>query len=108
MNKNTNDKKNTNEVHIEQINPRTELNYLEKTALLQFKIEQHDNEEELSKTKQFRLLNSKHQTTNVELPAKKVGIGDTIKLKLSDLRNGIEEKNMNIPIKEQKNLYMIR
>lgn len=102
MNKNTNDKKNTNEVHIEQINPRTELNYLEKTALLQFKIEQHDNEEELSKTKQFRLLNSKHQTTNVELPAKKVGIGDTIKLKLSDLRNGIEEKNMNIPIKEQK------
>jgi len=104
-------------VHIEQINPRTELNDLEKTAILQFKLEQ--KEEELSKTTQFKMLNSKNtveqdldfpkskkNNTSFDLPKKKVSLGDTIKLKISDLRAAIEEKNIELPtLKQKKSLY---
>ena len=44
-------------VKIRQVNPQKELSDLEKTAILQFKIEQ--KEEELSKTTQFKLLNKR-------------------------------------------------
>ena len=48
----------TDEVHIEQIDPRTELNDLEKTAILQFKIDK-EKEEKLSKTQQFKIMNNR-------------------------------------------------
>lgn len=104
MEKNTNQNKNDTEVHIKQINPRTELSGLEKTAILQFKI---DQQEELSKTKQFKLLNSKNRNSkDIELPRKKVSLGETIKLKISDLRNALEENNIELPsLKKKKSLY---
>lgn len=96
-----------NEIHIEQINPRKELNDLEKTAILQFKI---DKEEELSKTTQFRLLNNKNSNDSnqgLDLPKKAVSLTDTIKLKISDLRDAIEEKeNIELPVlKTKRSLY---
>lgn len=108
-------KRNINEsvdnIHIEQINPRTELNDLEKTAIMQFKIER---EEELSKTKQFKLLNQKKNKENQELldlpkakdsdldlPKLKPTFTETIKIKLSDLREAIE----NDEEKNKKSLY---
>lgn len=107
------DDKNT-EVHIEQINPRTELNDLEKTAILQFRI---DQEEELSKTKQFKILNSKKKKSssldlptlkNDELPVlkkKKPSLTDTIRLKISDLRAAIDE-DIELPaMRKKKSLY---
>ncbi len=92
------------EVHIEQINPRTELNDLEKTAILQFKIDK--KEEELSKTQQFKLLNSRSRNEEFDLPKKANSLGNTIKLKLSDLRAAIEEEEIKTPIeKKGKSLY---
>ena len=80
------------EVHIEQINPRTELNDLEKTAIFQFKIEK---EEELSKTTQFKMLNSKNKKDKeIDLPKKRLSLGETIKLKISDLRAAINEDDL--------------
>ena len=55
--KNNKELEKNEQVHIEQINPRTELNDLEKTAILQFELENKiHKEEELSKT---QLDNSK-------------------------------------------------
>ena len=59
--------KNDTGVHIEQVNPREELNDLEKTAILQFKIDQEEKVD-LSKTQQFRLLNQKKKDTSLGLP----------------------------------------
>ncbi len=88
------------EVHIEQINPRTELNDLEKTAIFQFKIEK---EEELSKTTQFKMLNSKNKKDKeIDLPKKRLSLGETIKLKISDLRAAINEDDLP---KKKKSLY---
>ena len=93
----------TNNVHIEQIDPHTELSDLEKTAIMQFRIDKA--EEELSKTQQFRLMNKKKKANNVdlptlkdekkddlELPVLKNTLLDTIKIKLSDLRENIDKK----------------
>ena len=90
------------QVHIEQVDPRTELNDLEKTAIMQFKIEQQ--EEELSKTQQFRLMNKKKRNTEVELPSLKPSLFDTIKLKISDLREAVEKKyeEQTLQVEEQK------
>lgn len=75
---------NDDEVSIVHLNPRTELNELEKTAILQFKIE-----EELSRTKEFALLNKTDNLSN------------TSKLDLSDIHKEVE-----MPIKkEKKSLY---
>ena len=53
------------DVHIEQVNPRTELNDLEKTAILQFRIDENEiKEEQLSKTQQIKLLNDKKKIDN--------------------------------------------
>lgn len=106
--------KNT-EVHIEQINPRKKLNDLEKTAIMQFRI---DQEEELSKTKQFKLLNSKKKKNseldlpnlkNEELPVlknKKQSLTETIRIKISDLRAAIDKEELDLPkVKKKKSLY---
>ena len=98
----------TSNVHIEQVDPRTELNDLEKTAILQFRIDKE--EEELSKTQQFRIMNKERKKNNVdlpslkdekkddlELPALKNTLLDTIKIKLSDLRENIDKKYEEIP-----------
>ncbi len=96
---------NSTEVHIEQINPRQELNELEKTAILQFKIDKQI-EEELSKTKQFKLLNSKTVNDDIMLPKTKVSLTDTIKLKISDLRAKLDEQELDLPVlKKKKSLY---
>jgi len=100
MVKNNHDDKDN--IHIEQIDPRTELNDLEKTAILQFRIDK--NEEELSKTQQFKLMNKKkkhedidlptlqNKQEDLDLPVLKNSLLDTIKLKLSDLRAAVEKK----------------
>lgn len=94
-----------NIVHIEQINPQKELSDLEKTAIMQFKLEQ--KEEELSKTQQFEKLNSKriNESNDFSLPKKKVSLTDTIKIKISDLRDAIED-DIELPtLKKKKSLY---
>ena len=106
MDKNQNNQNQT-DVHIEQINPQKELTDLEKTAIFQFKIEK-EIEEELSKTTQFRMLNSKeiNSTPQVDTPKKSVGLTDTIKIKISDLRAAIEAQEMDMPsLKKKKSLY---
>lgn len=94
------------EVRVKQINPQKELSQLEKTAILQFKLEQ--KEEELSKTQQFERLNAKrvNLANDLSLPKKKASLTDTIKLKISDLREAIEEENIELPtLKKRKSLY---
>ena len=80
MDKNQNNQ-NQNDVHIEQINPTQELTDLEKTAILQFKIDKEIEkqkeekiEEELSKTTQFKMLNSRslNSTTQIQPPKRSV------------------------------------
>ncbi len=100
-------------VKIRQVNPQKELSDLEKTAILQFKIEQ--KEEELSKTTQFKILNKRvnkadnvkeKKTVNIELPKKKPSLTDTIRLKISDLRSAIDIKEAALPkLKQKKSLY---
>lgn len=97
---------NNSNIHIEQINPRTELTDLEKTAILQFEIEQQ--EEELSRTQQFKLLNNKKsEKDEFDLPKRKISLGETIKINISDLRDAIETQNsIEIPkLKKKKSLY---
>lgn len=104
MDKNKQEDKNS-EVHIEQINPREELNVLEKTAIMQFKLEKQF-EEELSKTAQFKILNSKTMGSQMELPRKANSLTDTIKLKISDLRAAIDAQELDMPaLKKKKSLY---
>ncbi len=101
MTKNQNNN-HSQDVHIEQIDPRTELNDLEKTAILQFEI---DNGKDLSKTQQFKMINNKKKgnhdidlpslrddDTDLDLPVLKNTFIDTIKIKLSDLREAIDKK----------------
>ena len=72
-----------NDVKIRHINPREEYNELEKTAIMQFRFE-----EEMSKTQQFKNLNSSDYLSN------------TTKLNLSDLNKEMLPKR-----KENKSLY---
>lgn len=95
------------EVNITQVNPRTELSDLEKTAILQFELEQR--EDDLSKTQRFKILNSKKKENDneindlplikndeLDLPKKKNSLSNTIKIKLSDLSAAIlEDDNRN-------------
>jgi sortase B len=98
-------KQTNNDVHIEQVNPRKELNDLEKTVILQFKIDKKI-EEELSKTTQFKMLNSKTSGSQLDLPKKSTGLTDTIKIKISDLRAAIEAQEQEMPVlKKKKSLY---
>lgn len=99
-NKNKNTSLN-NEVKIRQVNPRTELNDFEKTAIFQFRFE-----EELSKTQKFKKLNKSEYLSNTAkldlsdldsslLPAKKESksLYQTIKIKLESI---IKSKNNNL------------
>ena len=109
---------NNDDIHVKQIDPRTELNDLEKTAILQFKI---DEGIDLSKTQQFKMINNRIKEDNdvelptlkegkkdndvelptlkeekkdddLELPALKNSLFDTIKIKISDLREAVDQK----------------
>ncbi len=121
------------DVHIEQINPRKDLSDLEKTAVMQFLID--EKEKDLSKTQQLKILNSKKKkvVTEFELPKmgqeivqpkkknnndleldmpKKVnGLTDTIRIKLSDLKAAVLKREQEAEaqkIKEEhkkKSLY---
>ena len=103
---NDNNTNNTDtEVHIEQVNPRKELNDLEKTAILQFKLEE---EEKLGKTMQFKIFNTKTRQDDINLPKKSLNLADTIKLKISDLRANIEQQeieSLNIEETPKKSIY---
>jgi sortase B len=83
------------DVHIEQLNPQKDLTDLEKTAIMQFKIDEEENkkEEQLSKTQKFKLLNSRKKDVELDLPKTKPSLSDTIRLKISDLREAIDQKN---------------
>ncbi len=100
MDKNIKDNKENN-VHIEQVTPERQISNEERKAIIKFT----DNEEQLSKTQQFRLLNSKKKKDDFELPRKKVGLGETIKIKISDLRAKIDEEMEMPTLKKKKSLY---
>lgn len=124
-----------NDVHIEQINPRTELNDLEKTAIFQFLLDEEfkktvdnadKNKEELSKTQQLRIINTKMKKVvdevdlpkistekivveepsfELDMPKKMPNLSDTIKIKLSDLKNAVleREKEEQEKLEQEKN-----
>lgn len=107
MNKDNNPK-------ITQVNSKKTLTDEEKNILLQYK----QDEEELSKTSIFKLLNKRNKknnvdlpslnnSSNIELPKRKESLSNTIKLKISDLRKEIEENNINTDIYDtkKKSLY---
>ena len=109
---------NSNEdIKIKQINPPKELSDLEKTAILQF---EKESKEELSKTKEFKLINRnrkinskinkqrrtsdgldlptlKHTNTmfedEFELPKKKISLHETIVIKIDGIRREAVKKN---------------
>ncbi len=105
------------DVKIKQINPPKELSDLEKTAILQF---EKESKEELSKTKEFKLINRnrkinskinkqrktsdgldlpvlKHTNTmfedEFELPKKKLSLHETIVIKIDGIRREAVKKN---------------
>ncbi len=120
-NKLTNNK--DTDVHIEQINPRKDLNDLEKTAVMQFLIDEKEND--LSKTQQLKVLNSKkkkvvtefelpkmgqekvqskHNNVDLELdmPKRVNSLTDTIRIKLSDLRAAVAKREQETQVQEVK------
>lgn len=113
-----NDIERNDEIHIKEINPRTELNNKEKQVIKMYRVQRED--ELLSKTMQFKALNAKVKQLDldlpkkkdnevemgIELPKKKTNLMDTIKLKISELRQNIEEKDFDLPkLKNKKSLY---
>lgn len=132
MDKNKLNKTIDTDVHIEQVNPKEELNDLEKTAVLEF-LGKNDSgnkkEEELSKTQQLKILNAKRKKviesfempkfdgkkdnvvketdeSDFSLPKKVNNLTDTIRIKLSDLRAAINEREQGLDTKkvqEEKN-----
>ena len=132
MDKNKLNKTIDTDVHIEQVNPKQELNDLEKTAVLEF-LGNNDSgnkkEEELSKTQQLKILNAKRKKviesfempkfdgkkdnvvketdeSDFSLPKKVNNLTDTIRIKLSDLRAAINEREQGLDTKkvqEEKN-----
>ena len=92
---------NNDNIQITHINEHKGFTDLEKTAILQFEME-----ENLSKTQQFVFKNNRGiETEDIELPKKKPSLSDTIRLKISDLRKGIEENEcLELP-KKKKSLY---
>jgi hypothetical protein len=114
------------DVHIEQVNSVDIDEDLEKTAIFQFLLEEEmekdkkkeqDIEEELSKTQQLFILNTRRKKViqefdlpkivnkklreqeleeGIELPKKTSSLSDTIRIKLSDLRSAIEEQEKEL------------
>ena len=125
------DSKMSTDVHIEQVNKKKELTDLEKTAVMQFLID--EQEKELSKTQQLKILNSdkkkkftseielpktdesnytclqKKEISEFEMPKKVNNLSDTIKIKLSDLKAAIQKRELEANMLEQpqkkKSLY---
>ena len=100
MDKNIKDNE-QNKVHIEQITPDKEISPEDKEAIINFT----DNDELLSKTQQFKILNNKNKKNDLELPKRKNSLGKTIKIKICDLRAKIDESNIELPEKKKKSLY---
>ena len=115
--------KTESDVHIEQVNKQRELNDLEKTAVMQFLID--EQEKDLSKTQQLKILNSKKKKvvtefelpkmgstkstlpkkeTNeeIEMPKKVNNLTDTIRIKLSDLRAAVQKREQEALEKEKE------
>ena len=92
---------NNEDIQITQLNEHKGFTDLEKTAILQFEME-----ENLSKTQQFVFKNNRaSEIEEFDLPKKKPSLSDTIKLKISDLRKYIDdEDNLDLP-KKKKSLY---
>ena len=137
MDKNKLSKTTDTDVHIEQVNSVDTDEELEKTAIFQFLLEEEKTkeqkkkqniEEELSKTQQLFVLNTKRKKVveefdlpkivnkklreqelkdGIELPTKSSSLSDTIRIKLSDLRNAIEkqEKELEENKPKKKSLY---
>lgn len=96
MDKNIKDNE-QNKVHIEQITPDKEISPEDKEAIINFT----DNDELLSKTQQFKILNNKNKKNDLELPKRKNSLGKTIKIKICDLRAKIDESNIELPEKKK-------
>lgn len=115
MDKKQNDNTNS-DVHIEEITPNKIDLDLEKTIVESLSVEEI-KEEELSKTQQFKLLNKRKKNNDIELPTLRTSLADTIRIKISDLREAIDQKydndiqlprqkeEQNQPIKQKKSLY---
>ncbi len=65
----------------------------------------NNKKEDLSKTNLFKILNSKNNTQDIELPKKSISLGETIRIKISDLRAKVDEKNELPNLKRKKSLY---
>ena len=115
--------KTESDVHIEQVNKQRELNDLEKTAVMQFIID--EQEKDLSKTQQLKILNSKKKkvvtefelpkmgstkstlpkkevSSEIEMPKKVNNLTDTIRIKLSDLRAAVQKREQEALEKEKE------
>ena len=115
--------KTESDVHIEQVNKQRELNDLEKTAVMQFLID--EQEKDLSKTQQLKILNSKKKkvvtefelpkmestkstlpkkevSSEIEMPKKVNNLTDTIRIKLSDLRAAVQKREQEALEKEKE------
>lgn len=106
-------KSKNDDVRIELLTPHKEFTDFEKTAILQFRIEQ---EEGLSKTQKFKALNSKiidsykselpkeKNNNDFDLPKKKTRLSDTVRLKISDLRAALDNQEKAVE-NNKKSLY---
>ena len=115
--------KSDSNVHIEQVNKQRELNDLEKTAVMQFLID--EQEKDLTKTQQLKVLNSKkkkvvteldlpkmdtvkstssskNESLDLEMPKKVNNLSDTIKIKLSDLRAAVQKREQEAMEQEKE------
>ena len=111
------------DVHIEQVNKQRELNDLEKTAVMRFIVD--EQEKDLSKTQQLKILNSKKKkvvtefelpkmgstkstlpkkevSSEIEMPKKVNNLTDTIRIKLSDLRAAVQKREQEALEKEKE------
>lgn len=115
--------KSDSNVHIEQVNKQRELNDLEKTAVMQFLID--EQEKDLTKTQQLKILNSKkkkvvtevelpkmdtvkstsvpkEESLEIEMPKKVNNLSNTIKIKLSDLRAAVQKREQEAKVQEKE------
>ena len=106
MNKPNTTSKIENNVHIEQNTPQNELNNLEKTTIFQFLKEENILKEKNKKTETIKQKiikediyakinsNETHKTieNELEMPKRKNNLSNTIKIKLSDLRAAVRQR----------------
>ena len=106
MNKPNTTSKIENNFHIEQNTPQNELNNLEKTTIFQFLNEENILKEKNKKTETIKQKiikediyakinsNETHKTieNELEMPKRKNNLSNTIKIKLSDLRAAVRQR----------------